>query len=337
MIISRTPFRISFLGGGSDLPGFYAKSKGAVLSVAINKYMYISVHPFFNRKKIQLKYSKTELCSSLDEINHPIFREVLRYLNLKEGLEIVSSADVPSGTGLGSSSSFTVGLLNSLYSYKGEYVLKSRLASEASMIEIEKLGEPIGKQDQYASAFGGMNIINFNLDGSVDVNPISLKQSILKKLEKNLLLFYTNISRRAGDILVQQRENIKSEKKFSIQKKMVELVWEAREALYQGKLQSFGELLNKGWQLKKSLTDKISNSIIDNYYSIALENGAIGGKLLGAGGGGFLLLYCEKENQEDLRKALCDLYELKFSFDWQGSNIIYDDGRGQENNTGFFE
>lgn len=337
MIISRTPFRISFLGGGSDLPSFYTKSNGAVLSIAINKYMYVSVHPFFNRKQIQLKYSKTELCNSLDEISHPIFREVLKYLNLKEGLEIVSSADIPSGTGLGSSSSFTVGLLNSLYSYKCEYVSKSRLASEACMIEIEKLGEPIGKQDQYASAFGGMNIIGFNMNGSVDVNPISLKQSIVKKLEENLLLFYTKINRRASDILVQQRENIKSGKKFSIQKNMVELVWEAQEVLYRDDLKSFGELLNKGWLLKKSLTNKISNSIIDTYYNRALENGAIGGKLLGAGGGGFLLLYCEKDNQEDLRKALCDLYELKFSFDWQGSNIIYDDGRGQENNTGFFE
>ena len=337
MIISRTPFRISFLGGGSDLPSFYEKSRGAVLSVSINKYMYISVHPFFNRKQIQLKYSKTELCDSLDKINHPIFRETLKYLGLKEGLEIVSSADIPSGTGLGSSSSFTVGLLNSLHSYKGEYVSKEKLASEACMIEIDKLGEPIGKQDQHASAFGGLNIIDFNKDGSVIISPISLKQSVVSKLEDNLLLFYTKINRKASDILKQQQEEIKFEKKFNIQKEMVEFVWEAREALCQGDLKSFGELLNKGWMLKKSINDKTSNPVIDKYYSTAMENGAIGGKLLGAGGGGFLLLYCEKEDQEALRKALSDLYELKFCFDWQGSNIIYDDGRGQENNEGFFE
>ncbi len=337
MIISRTPFRMSFFGGGSDLPSFYTKSKGAVLSTTINKYMYVSVHPFFNRKKIQLKYSKTELCSSLDEIDHPIFKEALTYLDLKGGVEIVSSADIPSGTGLGSSSSFTVGLLNSLHSYKGEYVSKTRLASEACMIEIEKLGEPIGKQDQYASAFGGMNIIDFNIDGNVAVKPLSLKQSVVNKLEENLLLFYTKIDRKASDILKQQKEGIKSEKKFVIQKKMVELVEEAKEILFQGDLKSFGELLDKSWMLKKSITDKTSNPVIDKYYSIALNNGAIGGKLLGAGGGGFLLLYCEKEDQEDLRNALGDLHELKFSFDWQGSNIIYDDGRGQENNKGFFE
>ena len=337
MIISRTPFRISFLGRGSGLPSFYKKSNGAVLSTTINKYMYMSVHPFFNRKQIQLKYSKTELCNCLEEISHPIFRETLKHLDLKEGLEIVSSADIPSGTGLGSSSSFTVGLLNSLYSYKGEYVSKGRLASEACMIEIEKLGEPIGKQDQHASAFGGMNTIGFNKDGSVNVNPLSLKQSVVNKLEENLLLFYTKINRKASDILKQQGEDIKSDKKFEVQKKMVDLVWEARDTLSSGNLKSFGELLNKGWLLKKSLTNKISNPVIDKYYKIALENGAVGGKLLGAGGGGFLLLYCEKKDQEGLRKALSDLYELKFSFDWQGSNIIYDDGRGQDNNKGFFE
>ena len=336
MIISRTPFRISFAGGGSDLPDFYRKSKGAVLSTTISKYMYISVHPFFNRRQFQLKYSKTELCNSLDEIKHPILKETLKFLGIKGGLEIVSMADIPAGTGLGSSSSFTVGLLHSLYSFNGKFVSKDKLASEASMIEIEKLGEPIGKQDQYAAAYGGMNIIVFNRDGSVDVEPINIKQTTLQKLEKNLMLFYTKVNRRADLILKDQKEEIKLEKKFKTQNSMVELVWEAADALYSDDVDSFGKILHKNWVMKKSLSNMISNSMINKYYDRALEYGALGGKLLGAGGGGFLLFYCEEKKQERLRNALFDLFELKFSFDWQGSKIIYVGDKNWEE-YGFFE
>ncbi len=337
MIISRTPFRISFLGGGSDLPSFYSKNKGAVLSTTINKYMYVSVHPFFNTKQIQLKYSETELCNSVADIKHPIIKESLKYLKLKSGLEIVSNADIPSGTGLGSSSSFTVGLLNSLYSYKEQYVSKVQLASDASRIEIEKLKEPIGKQDQYAAVFGGLNIINFNMDNSIDIDPLSLKPSTVNSLEKNLLLFYTKIKRSASNILVEQKKNIAIKEKSNTLKKMVSLVWEAKNSLQNNDLQSFANILHQGWLLKKSLTNNITNSFIDKYYNKALRNGAIGGKLLGAGGGGFLLIYCEENKQEKLRKALSDLYELKFSFDWQGTKIIYDDARNREQNQGFFK
>ena len=336
MIISRTPFRISFAGGGSDLPDFYRKSKGAVLSTTISKYMYISVHPFFNRRQFQLKYSKTELCNSLDEIKHPILKETLKFLGIKGGLEIVSMADIPAGTGLGSSSSFTVGLLHSLYSFNGKFVSKDKLASEASMIEIEKLGEPIGKQDQYAAAYGGMNIIVFNRDGSVDVEPINIKQTTLQKLEKNLMLFYTKVNRRADLILKDQKEEIKLEKKFKTQNSMVKLVWEAADALYSDDVDSFGKILHKNWVMKKSLSNMISNSMINKYYDRALEYGALGGKLLGAGGGGFLLFYCEEKKQERLRNALFDLFELKFSFDWQGSKIIYVGEKNWEE-YGFFE
>ena len=336
MIISRTPFRISFVGGGSDLPAFYSRCKGAVLSTTINKYMYISVHPYFNRKQIQVKYSKTELCNSVDEIQHPIIRETLKFLKIEGGLEIISMADVPAGTGLGSSSSFTVGLLHSIYSYLGKFVSKDRLASEASIIEIERVGEPIGKQDQYAASYGGLNIISFNVDGSVEVEPINIKMETFQKLNNNLLLLYTKMNRSADSVLKHQSEEIRQEKKFEIQKNMVKLVYEAVDALYRDDLDSFGRILHENWILKRSLSDKISNIKINKYYERALEYGALGGKLLGAGGGGFLLFYCPEENHEKLKKALFDLYELKFSFDQQGSKIIYV-GDKDWDEYGFFE
>jgi len=337
MIISRTPFRISFAGGGSDLPAFYQKEKGAVLSTTIDKYMYISTHPFFNKKQYNLKYSKTELCHSVDEVQHPLFRETFKHLNVGPGIEITSTADIPSGTGLGSSSSFTVGLLHNLYSFKGKFVSKEKLAAEASMIEIEKVGEPIGKQDQYAAAYGGLNVITFNPDGTVDVEPILISSTLRKKMESNLLLFYTKQTRNANEILSVQQREISKDDKFQAQKKMVELVWELRDALYNEDLTSFGQILHKGWLLKKSLTSSISNGSIDNYYELALQAGATGGKLLGAGGGGFLLFYCEQDKQEKVRQALSDLHELKFKMDTQGSKIIYVGEKDWGEENGFFE
>jgi len=336
VIISRTPFRISFVGGGSDLPAFYNRSKGAVLSTTINKYMYISVHPYFNKKQVQVKYSKTELCDSVNDIQHPIIRETLKFLKVKGGLEIISMADVPAGTGLGSSSSFTVGLLHSIYSYLGKFVSKDRLAREAADIEIERLGEPIGKQDQYAAAYGGLNIINFNIDGSVEVEPVNIKTETFQKLNNNLILLYTKINRSANSVLKQQSRQIKQEDKFEIQKEMVSLVYDATDALYRDDLDAFGKILGRNWILKKKLSNKISSSLINKYYHRALEYGAIGGKLLGAGGGGFLLFYCPQENRQRLKKALFDLYELKFSFDQQGSKIIYV-GDKDWDEYGFFE
>lgn len=323
MIITRTPFRVSFVGGGSDLPSFYHKHGGAVLSTTINKYMHVSVHPYFNRSMFSLKYSKNELVDSVNSINHPIIKETLNHLDIKSGIEVTTTADIPSGTGLGSSSAFTVGLLNALYAYKSRLVTKEHLAREACMIEIEKVGSPIGKQDQYASSFGGLNAITFEKDGEVKVNPVVISSSTKKALEENLLLFYTKSERDANHVLKEQKQVIESNKKIDVLKSMVDLVPDLNDALTRGDLSTFGELLHKNWMLKKSIAPVISTSNIDRYYEIAMNNGALGGKLLGAGGGGFLLFYCEKHKQDKLRKALSDLSEMKFAFDNYGTKLIY--------------
>jgi len=337
MIITRTPFRVSFIGGGSDLKSFYSKSKGAVLSTSIDKYMYISSHPFFNRKAFQLKYSKTELANSINEIKHPILREVLRKFKIKGGLELSSNADIPAGTGLGSSSAFTVGLLHNLYTLRSKRATKDRLAEDACKMEIEILKAPIGKQDQYASAFGGLNVIEFLEDGSTHIEPIVIPKSDTVVLQNNLMMFYTKIQRAASKILSKQKYFMADSDKFEIVKEMVPYVYSLKDALYEKQFDYLGEVLNKGWELKKKITSEISSKDIDAYYKKALKAGAIGGKLLGAGGGGFLLFYCPIKKQENLRKALKGLFELKFSFDREGSKVIYvgeNDG-GDEN--GFFE
>lgn len=337
MIITRTPFRISFIGGGSDLKDFYSKKKGAVLSTTINKYMYISSHPFFNRKAFQLKYSKTELVNSIDNIQHPILREVLKKLKIIGGLEISSNADIPAGTGLGSSSAFTVGLLHNLYTSQAKYTPKNKLADDACTIEIDILKEPIGKQDQYASAFGGLNIIEFLQDDNVQVEPFAITSDDKKKLQNNLLMFYTKIQRSASKVLKKQRSLMADRDKFGLVEEMIPYVYKLREALYQRQFDYLGEVLHKGWCLKKKITKDISNENIDYYYKKALEAGALGGKLLGAGGGGFLLFYCPLKKQRKVRNVLKDLFELKFGFDYEGSKVIYigDDDWGGE--SGFFE
>lgn len=324
MIISSAPFRISFAGGGSDISFFYRKSRGAVLSSTIDKYIYISIHPYFNRGQTLLKYSKNELVDDLSKINHPVFQEALKEIWPEGGVEIVSTADIPSGTGLGSSSSFSVALLHALYAYQGTFCSKEKLAAGACDIEIERLKEPIGKQDQYAAAYGGLNFIEFNSDESVVVTPLTLPRESIMELENNLLLFYTGDQRKTAEILKDQKKQVGiSDKKFKAMGRMVELAYEMREALVAGELKGFARILDEGWNLKRSLSSKISNARIDKYYKRAMEYGALGGKLLGAGGGGFLLLYCEPKNQEKLRKALFDLSELSFNFDWAGSRIIY--------------
>ena len=337
MIITRTPFRVSFIGGGSDLKDFYSKTPGAVLSTTINKYMYISSHPFFNRKAFQLKYSKTELANSIDEIQHPILREVLKKFGIKGGLEISSNADIPAGTGLGSSSAFTVGLLHNLHISKSKYIVKSRLAKEACEVEIDILKAPIGKQDQYASAFGGLNLIEFLQDGSVKVEPIAISGEDKRTLQKKILMFYTKTQRSASSILKKQKYFMANNDKFGLIKEMIPYVYKLRDALYQRQFDYLGEVLHKGWLLKKKITKEITNENIDFYYKKALKAGAIGGKLLGAGGGGFLLFYCPVEKQSSVRKALKSLFELKFTFDYEGSKVIYigEDDWGGEN--GFFE
>jgi len=251
MIITRTPFRISFVGGGSDLKSFYSKFPGAVLSTTINQYMYISSHPFFNKEESVLKYSQTEKVSNLNQIKHPIFREVLKKFKLR-AIEINSNADVPGGTGLGSSSSFTVGLLHNLYVKQGQHISKGQLAEEACSIEINKLKEPIGKQDQYAASFGGLNIIRFNSSRGVEVEPLHLLTKTYQDLQENLLMFYIGETtrRKASSILTEQNKNMSSEIKVETVRKMVDLVEELRKVLFKDRLNQFGEILHQNWLLK---------------------------------------------------------------------------------------
>lgn len=323
MIIARTPFRISFAGGGSDLSAFYKKQPGCVLSASINKYMYIALHPYFDKNKTMAKYSKTELVDAISDINHPIIKQVFTDMNIK-GIDITSMADIPAKAGLGSSSSFTVCLLHVLHAYLGNYVSKEELASKACEVEIEKLGEPIGKQDQYAAAYGGLNFITFNPDDSVNVEKIYADKKILDNLNKNLVLFYTNSQRKAGSILCEQKKNTETnDKKFNNLVKMTELARNLKESIYSGNLDDFGAILHEGWMLKKELAGSISNEMINKYYDLGLKNGALGGKLLGAGGGGFLLFYCKEEKQEQLIGALRDLEQYSFDIEYGGSQIIF--------------
>lgn len=321
MIITKTPFRISFAGGGSDLPDFYEKYGGCVLSTSINRYCYISIHPYFNSRYTLLKYFENELVEELPQIRHRIFNCVLNEANL-HGVEITSTADIPGGTGLGSSSTFTVGLLHTINCYRGKYLSKGALAAKACEVEIEKLGSPIGKQDQYAAAFGGLNFIRFYSDGAVSVSPIVMQPETYQKLQKNLVMFYTGDVRSANSILAEQKNNISSEEKAKNLQKMCALAEDMKEALEHDDLSSFGRLLHDGWELKRTLASGITNPAIDEAYRTAMENGALGGKLLGAGGGGFLLFYCPPERQNQLRVAL-RMRPFPFSFEKDGTSVVY--------------
>lgn len=321
MIITRTPFRVSFAGGGSDIASFYENHGGCVLSTAIDKYMYISVHPSFNSNQTVLKYSKTESVTDIDKIEHKYFREMLKRLDV-HGVELVSTADVPAGTGLGSSSSFTVGVLHALYAYKSKYVSKERLASEACDIEIKYLHNPIGKQDQYAAAYGGLNFIQFNKDGSVIVEPVIMHDDSRIQLERNLMMFYTGQLHSASAILKEQSGNITAGDKEANQLKMCDLARQLRHELHSNNIDAMGEILNENWMLKKTLASGISNPAIDEAYENAMKHGALGGKLLGAGGGGFLLFYVPEKDQSRVKDAL-RLPQLPVAFDRQGAAVIY--------------
>lgn len=321
MIITKTPFRISFAGGGSDIADFYREHGGCVLSTSINRYMYINIHPYFNERETVLKYSKNEVVEDINEIEHSIFRCILNDKKIS-GVEISSTADVPSGTGLGSSSSFTVGLLHTLYCYKGKYVSKAELAKEACKIEIQKLGNPIGKQDQYAAAYGGLNFISFHQDDSVSVEPIITDAGTINRLQESLMMFYTGIKHDANKILAEQKKNISQADKTKNLIQMCRLARDMKQSLETGNLSDFGEILNEGWRHKRELAGGITSSRIDELYQLAMENGASGGKLLGAGGGGFLLFFCPKEKQELLKNKL-RLKPFPFSFEHDGSSVVY--------------
>lgn len=321
MIVTKTPFRISFCGGGSDMATFYRQHGGCVLSTSINKYMFLTIHPYFYENKTALRYSSNEIVDDIKKIDHTIFRQVLNDMNIS-GVEISSMADVPSGTGLGSSSAFTVGLLHILHSYLGINISKEDMAAEACRVEIEKLGNPIGKQDQYAAAYGGLNFIEFHPDDSVTVSPVIMDCETKETLQENLLMFYTGITHDANVILAEQKKNISSQDKANNLLQMCGLARDMREALEKNELSDFGEILNEGWIRKRELASGVTSARIDELYECAIRNGASGGKLLGAGGGGFLLFYCEKDKQKQLEEAL-KLKRFHFTFEDEGTSVIH--------------
>lgn len=323
MIITRTPFRVSLCGGGSDLPQFYQKHGGCVISTTINKYMYITSHPSFDKNTTVLKYSKTETVHDINDIEHSIFRECLKKESL-EGLEITSIADVPQGTGLGSSSSFTVGLIKNLKCHKREYISKDDVAKDACEMEINILKNPIGKQDQYAAAFGGLNFYQFNKDGSVDVEPILLGHEAYKQLEKNLIMLYVGGEHKASEILEEQSKNIvTAQDKEEGQKRIMEMTYDLKYELEHNNIDAVGRILDENWQIKRTLASGISNPQFDEWYERGIKAGATGGKLLGAGGSGFFLFYVPEEKQENFRKKMSDLPEMEFKFDHQGTTVIF--------------
>lgn len=323
MIITKTPFRISFAGGGSDLENYYKEFGGAVLSVSIKKYIYLCLHPYFFKDGYLLKYSKTENVDNVDDIKHPIIRNIFKRYGIK-GVDFNSSADIPAGTGLASSSAFTCGLINLCNAYSEKYMTQEDIADLACKIEIEDLKEPIGKQDQYACACGGLNFIEFYKDGVVNVEKMFLTSDNYHKFENNLMMFYTGETRAAGSILSEQKKNTTNDKaKIENLHKMVNLAKDLKLELLSGNIDTAGDILHTGWMYKKELANGISNEGIDYYYDLAMKNGALGGKLLGAGGGGFLLFYVKDQNKDKLRKALSELKELPFKFDNNGTSIIH--------------
>jgi D-glycero-alpha-D-manno-heptose-7-phosphate kinase len=324
MIITQTPLRVSFFGGGTDLPSYYQKAPGAVLSTAIDKYIYVTVkrQTALAQNRLRISYSKTENVDEISKIEHPIVREALLHLGIERHLEINVIADVPAKTGLGSSGAFTVGLLNTLHALKAERATPEGLAAEATAIEAEKLGRAIGKQDQYAAAFGGLNAMEFFPDGAVKVERVRVSDATRGRLFSSLMLFYTGLTHDAHAILSQQAKN--ADKKRGALDRMRGMVADGRRILESGKgLDEFGFLLGEAWKLKASLSPEISNSTISDYYSRAVEAGALGGKLLGAGGGGFLLFYARPSEQPAVRRALAGLYEMPFAYEPAGSRVIF--------------
>ena len=320
-VTSKTPLRIGLLGGGSDIESYFEKNNfGSTISASINKYIYITAHKRYD-DLIRASYSKTEIVDNIKDVEHELIRESLKYLNVKKGIEVVSISDVTGhGTGLGSSSSYTVGLINAISALTSKKRSRFNLANDACKIEIDFCRHPIGKQDQFATSFGGLNEIIYTKE-NINVMPINISSNNLNKLSKNLLLFDTGIKRKSSKILSKQTNLYKESKKFEATKKMVDMIPDMKKALLSD-IDLVGEILDESWKIKKSLVDGISNKTINSYYNKAIKNGAIGGKLCGAGGGGFLLLYCKKENHNKLRKSLNSLKELEFEFDYEGASLL---------------
>lgn len=334
MIITRTPFRVTLGGGGTDLPSYYREHGGFVLAVAIDKYMYLNVNTPIVDDFIRVQYSKTEIVSHADQVQHTLVREALRSFHIDNGIEIVSMADIPAGTGLGSSSCYLIGLLNALHTLTRTPVSTQNLAEEACCIELDRLRKPIGKQDQYMAAFGALTVLDIAKDGQVKVSHPALSMELVDALESNILLFYTGAARDAVTILQKQDTAAKRKDKDVLTSlhEIKDIGIEIRDSIARGDLRHFGELLDVHWQIKKRLSDGISSRQIDEWYDLAKRHGAIGGKISGAGGGGFLMLYCE-ENKPRVREAMrqAGLLELNFRFEFEGSKVVFDmvsrDGR----------
>ncbi|HZZ89838.1 MAG TPA: kinase [Caulobacteraceae bacterium] len=324
MIISRTPLRVSFFGGGSDLPAFYRQAGGAVLSTTVDKSVYVTVSRKFD-DAVRVSYSRTEEVSRAGEVQHPLVREALGLLGIEGGIEITSVADIPArGTGLGSSSAFTVGLLNALHAYQGRHASAERLAEEACGIELERCGEPIGKQDQYAAAFGGLNLIRFRPDESVEVTKVFCPPDALAELKRRLLFFYTGATRSASALLAEQSVRAASDRAVIDGTRELSCLAEAAfRTLNAGDIDPLGDMLHRAWGLKRGLNAGVTNPLIDEAYDAATAAGAEGGKLLGAGGGGFLMFLAPPERHGAVRAALSGLRETPFGFSGVGSRIIF--------------
>jgi D-glycero-alpha-D-manno-heptose-7-phosphate kinase len=346
LIITKTPFRVTLGGGGTDLPSFYSEHGGFVLAVAIDKYMYLNVNTPILEDSIRVQYSRTEVVHHVDDLQHTLAREALRFFHVDNGVEIVSIADIPSGTGLGSSSCYLVGLLNALHTLTQTPISPAALAEEACHIELERLNKPIGKQDQYMAAFGGLTSLEISRSGEVKATRLCLGAELLEVLESSTLMFYTGAARDASSILEKQ-DTATKQKSAAVVSSLCEIRdigIEIHDAIVSGNLRRFGELLDVHWNTKKRLSGGVSSHQIDQWYEIAKQNGAIGGKICGAGGGGFLMLYCE-EGKARLREAMrgAGLRELNFRFEFEGSKVVFDmisrDGRlayiqRQERNNG---
>lgn len=324
MIISKTPLRISLMGGGSDLRSFYEHGYGAVVTTGISKFVYLAIHRFFD-PKIVLKYSRTEIVDKVSQIEHPLIRECMRVCNVDEPLELTSFADIPSaGSGLGSSSAFAVGLIKVLHAFKAGEISAERCAELACRVEIEKLGEPIGKQDQYATAIGGLNYVRFNADDSVLVEPVVMSAAARELLQRRLMLFYTGITRSARDILREQKDNTEERPQSrSSLSSLVAMAETLRGELSAGRIDSLGGMLHESWLIKQSLAKSISNATLGSLYQTARMSGAVGGKILGAGGGGFFLFYVPEERQGEVTTALKGLRHIPFRFETHGTRTLY--------------
>jgi len=321
MIIVQTPLRISFFGGGTDFRSFFTAEGGCVLSSAIDKYIFVTIKKRFDQL-LRIGYTRTEMVESVDQIQHELIREALRKTGIERGVEITTMGDIPSaGSGLGSSSTVTVGALHAMYTYLGETVTAERLAREACEIEIDILGKPIGIQDQYIAAYGGVRFMEFMPEGEVRCERLNLPPGTTRRLHENLLLFYTGITRQASTILGEQQRNING--RLAVLRAMKEITYTARRELLAGNLDAIGHLLHESWQLKRQLAHSTSNGTIESLYQSAREAGALGGKITGAGGGGFLLLYCPEDKRESVRAALSHLQELLFQLEQDGSKVIF--------------